>query len=84
VPFLDEFPEFGTRVLEAFSEPFEDKVVMIQRDASLTNLPDQFSTGNSTERSTKLNHKSPEKSSKPTLDTSSGKIIRMPGNTSTS
>ena len=31
VLFLDEFPEFGTRVLEVMRQPMEDKVVMISR-----------------------------------------------------
>lgn len=29
--FLDEFPEFGTRVLEVMRQPMEDKVVTISR-----------------------------------------------------
>jgi magnesium chelatase family protein len=29
--FLDEFPEFGTRVLEVMHQPMEDKVVTISR-----------------------------------------------------
>jgi magnesium chelatase family protein len=29
--FLDEFPEFGTRVLEVMRQPMEDKVVSISR-----------------------------------------------------
>jgi len=31
VLFLDEFPEFGTRVLEVMRQPMEDKVVPISR-----------------------------------------------------
>jgi magnesium chelatase family protein len=31
VLFLDEFPEFGTRVLEGMRQPMEDKVVTISR-----------------------------------------------------
>src|ERR671938_1375097 len=31
VLFLDEFPEFGTRVLEVIRQPMEDKVVTISR-----------------------------------------------------
>jgi magnesium chelatase family protein len=31
VLFLDEFPEFGTRVLEVMHQPMEDKVVTISR-----------------------------------------------------
>jgi hypothetical protein len=31
VLFLDELPEFGTRVLEVMSQPMEDKVVTISR-----------------------------------------------------
>src|SRR5512144_2631925 len=31
VLFLDEFPEFGTRVLEVMRQPMEDKVVIISR-----------------------------------------------------
>jgi magnesium chelatase family protein len=31
VVFLDEFPEFGTRVLEVMRQPMEDKVVTISR-----------------------------------------------------
>ncbi|HEX2995573.1 MAG TPA: ATP-binding protein, partial [Anaerolineales bacterium] len=31
VLFLDEFPEFGTRVLEVMRQPMEDKVVTISR-----------------------------------------------------
>jgi len=27
--FLDEFPEFGTRILEVMCQPMEDKVVTI-------------------------------------------------------
>ena len=29
--FLDEFPEFGTRILEVMRQPMEDKVVTISR-----------------------------------------------------
>ena len=29
--FLDEFPEFGTRVLQVMRQPMEDKVVTISR-----------------------------------------------------
>ena len=37
--FLDEFPEFGTRVLEVMRQPKEDKVVTISRaKGSLTFL----------------------------------------------
>jgi len=39
VLFLDEFPEFGTRVLEVMRQPMEDKVVTISRaQGSLTFL----------------------------------------------
>jgi predicted ATPase with chaperone activity len=31
VLFLDEFPEFGSRVLEVMRQPMEDKVVIISR-----------------------------------------------------
>ena len=31
VLFLDEFPEFGTRILEVMRQPMEDKVVTISR-----------------------------------------------------
>lgn len=31
VLFLDEFPEFGTRVLELMRQPMEDKAVTISR-----------------------------------------------------
>jgi len=37
VLFLDEFPEFGTRVLEVMRQPMEDKTVTISRaQGSLT------------------------------------------------
>ena len=32
--FLDEFPEFGTRVLEVMRQPMEDKVVTINHATS--------------------------------------------------
>jgi len=35
VLFLDEFPEFGTRVLEVMRQPMEDKVVTISRAKGL-------------------------------------------------
>jgi len=40
VLFLDELPEFGTRVLEVMRQPIEDKVVTISRaQGSLTFQP---------------------------------------------
>ena len=36
VLFLDELPEFGTRMLEMLRQPLEDKVVSISRSAGAT------------------------------------------------
>jgi len=42
VLFLDEFPEFGTRVLEVLRQPFEDKVVTISRAQGSLTFPANF------------------------------------------
>lgn len=42
VLFLDEFPEFGTRVLEVMSQPMEDKVVTISRAKGSLTFPANF------------------------------------------
>ena len=40
--FLDEFPEFGTRVLEVMRQPMEDKVVTISRAKGSLTFPANF------------------------------------------
>jgi magnesium chelatase family protein len=40
--FLDEFPEFGTRVLEVMSQPMEDKVVTISPAKGLLTFSANF------------------------------------------
>jgi len=42
VLFLDEFPEFGTRVLEVLRQPIEDKVVTISRAQGSLTFPANF------------------------------------------
>ena len=42
VLFLDEFPEFGTRVLEVMRQPMEDKVVTISRAKGALTFPANF------------------------------------------
>jgi len=42
VLFLDEFPEFGTRVLEVMRQPMEDKVVTISRAQGALTFPANF------------------------------------------
>jgi magnesium chelatase family protein len=42
VLFLDEFPEFGTRVLEVMRQPMEDKVVTISRAKGSLTFPANF------------------------------------------
>src|SRR5512138_2685125 len=42
VLFLDEFPEFGTRVLEVMRQPVEDKVVTISRAQGSLSFPANF------------------------------------------
>ncbi len=42
VLFLDEFPEFGTRVLEVLRQPMEDKVVTISRAQGTLTFPASF------------------------------------------
>jgi len=42
VLFLDEFPEFGTRVLEVMRQPIEDKVVTISRAQGSLTFPANF------------------------------------------
>jgi magnesium chelatase family protein len=42
VPFLDEFPEFDRRVIEALRQPLEDKVVMISRSKGAGIFPANF------------------------------------------
>jgi magnesium chelatase family protein len=42
VLFLDEFPEFGMRVLEVLRQPIEDKVVTISRAAGSLTFPANF------------------------------------------
>lgn len=42
VLFLDEFPEFGQRVLEVLRQPLEDKVVTISRAAGSVSFPANF------------------------------------------
>lgn len=43
VLFLDEFPEFGSRVLEVLRQPLEDKVVTISRAQGTLTFPANFS-----------------------------------------
>ncbi len=40
--FLDEFPEFGARVLEVMRQPMEDKVVTISRASGSLTFPANF------------------------------------------
>ena len=42
VLFLDEVPEFGTRVLEVMRQPIEDKVVTISRAQGTLTFPAKF------------------------------------------
>jgi magnesium chelatase family protein len=42
VLFLDEIPEFGTRVLEVMRQPIEDKVVTISRAQGSLTFPANF------------------------------------------
>ena len=42
VLFLDELPEFGTRVLEVLRQPLEDKVVTISRARGTLSFPANF------------------------------------------
>lgn len=42
VLFLDEFPEFGSRVLEVLRQPIEDKVVTISRAQGTLTFPANF------------------------------------------
>ncbi len=42
VLFLDEFPEFGTRVLEVLRQPIEDKIVTISRAQGSLTFPASF------------------------------------------
>lgn len=42
VLFLDEFPEFGSRVLEVMRQPLEDKVVTISRAQGSLTFPANF------------------------------------------
>lgn len=42
VLFLDEFPEFGQRVLEVMRQPLEDKVVTISRSTGTLTFPANF------------------------------------------
>jgi magnesium chelatase family protein len=42
VLFLDEFPEFGSRVLEVLRQPIEDKVVTISRASGSLTFPANF------------------------------------------
>jgi predicted ATPase with chaperone activity len=44
VLFLDEFPEFGTRVLEVMRQPMEDKVVTISRAKGIADVQRELST----------------------------------------
>jgi magnesium chelatase family protein len=40
--FLDEPPEFGTRMLEMLRQPLEDKIVAISRSAGSLTYPANF------------------------------------------
>jgi hypothetical protein len=40
--FLDELPEFGSRVLEVLRQPLEDKTVSIARSSGTLNFPANF------------------------------------------
>jgi len=42
VLFLDELPEFGTRLLETLRQPLEDKIVSISRSAGSLTYPANF------------------------------------------
>lgn len=42
VLFLDEFPEFETRVLESLRQPLEDRIVTISRAKGSAEFPSQF------------------------------------------
>jgi magnesium chelatase family protein len=42
VLFLDELPEFGTRVLEVMRQPMEDKIVTISRAQGTLTSPANF------------------------------------------
>jgi magnesium chelatase family protein len=42
VLFLDELPEFGTRVLEVLRQPLEDKIVAIARSTGTLVFPANF------------------------------------------
>jgi magnesium chelatase family protein len=42
VLFLDEFPEFGTRVLEVLRQPIEDKIVTISQAQGSLTFPANF------------------------------------------
>jgi magnesium chelatase family protein len=42
VLFLDEFPEFETRVLESLRQPLEDRIVNISRAKGTATFPSQF------------------------------------------
>jgi magnesium chelatase family protein len=42
VLFLDEFPEFETRVLESLRQPLEDRIVHISRAKGTATFPSQF------------------------------------------
>lgn len=42
VLFLDEFPEFETRVIDALRQPLEDRVVTVSRAKGSANFPAQF------------------------------------------
>ncbi len=42
VLFLDEFPEFGMRVLEVLRQPLEDKIVTISRARGSASFPANF------------------------------------------
>src|SRR5574342_289716 len=45
VLFLDEFPEFGPRVLEVMRQPIEDKIVTISRAQGSLTFPANFQLG---------------------------------------